>query len=157
MDDPFWDNTAGAFLSGLLTAALADRPPEKRRLSWLRDLFGGDDLSYRLAVMMDTNEIRTRDARQEVAVFLGHASERTRPSVQSTAAQHLRLFGSDAVRRATDSTSFPVDLLTSGAGLSLYIVIPPDKLSSHRSLLRMWLGTIMLALVARAGYRTVRC
>ena len=149
LDDPFWDNTAGAFLSGLLTAALADRPPEDRRISWLRDLFGEGDVSYELAVMMDKGGIRTRDARQEVATFLSHPSERTRPSIQSTAAQHLRLFGSDAVRRATDSTSFPVELLTGGAGLSLFIVIPPDKLSSHRSLLRIWLGTIMGALVAR--------
>ena len=146
--DPFWDNTSGALLAGLLTTAVADQEPEKRRLSWLRDLFS-EDFAYSIAVMLDTNAIRNRDARQEITTFLSNCSERTRPSIQSTAAQHLRLFGSDAVRRATDTTSFDLGKIVDGARISLYIVIPPDKLSSHRSLLRLWLGTLTRVLTTR--------
>ena len=146
--DPFWDNTSGALLAGLLTTAIADQEPDKRRLSWLRDLFS-DDFAYAVAVMLDNNAIRNRDARQEMATFLSNCGERTRPCIQSTAAQHLRLFGSDAVRRATDTTSFDLGKILDGVRTSLYIVIPPDKLSSHRSLLRLWLGTLMRVLTTR--------
>lgn len=147
--DPFWDNTSGALLSGLLATALADRPPEERRLSWLRELFGGPDLAHEVAVMLDTGRVSVRDARQEFAVFLQHPERETRPSVQSSAAQHLRLFGSDAVRRATDTTSFPLEDLVEGRPMTAYLVVPVDKLVSHRALVRLWLGTILRALGTR--------
>jgi type IV secretion system protein VirD4 len=147
--DPFWDNTSGAFLSGLVTTALVDRGPEERRLSWIRSLFGRSDLVYEIACMLDTKRVSVRDAQEELAIFLQHPERETRPAVQSTAAQHLRLFGSDAVRSATDTTSFPLEELLEGRPLTIYVVLPVDKLVSHRALLRLWLGTILRALATR--------
>jgi len=83
----------------------------------------------------------SEDARQEFAIFLQHPSKETRPSIQSTASQHLRLFGSKAVRRATDCSTFDLQDVIDGEPMTIYIIIPPTKLESHRSLLRLWLGS----------------
>lgn len=147
--DPFWDITSHAFLTGLLTWLLTDCPPEERRFSRLYTLFSEGDLSERLAVMLDSGEMGNLAARAEIAAFLSHPSRETRPSVQSTARQHLPLFGSAAVRAATDRTSFDLGDLVEGRPLSLFIIVPPTKLVSHRPLLRLWLGTLILALAAR--------
>ena len=147
--DPFWDITAQAFLTGLLTWLLTDCPPEERRFSRLYELFSDSDLAYRLSGMLDSGEIRHPAAIAEIAAFLNHPERETRPSVQSTARQHLPLFGSGVVRTATDRTSFDLGDLVEGRPLSLFIVVPPNKLVSHRPLLRLWLGTLILALAAR--------
>ncbi|MBK8177022.1 MAG: type IV secretory system conjugative DNA transfer family protein [Rhodospirillales bacterium] len=147
--DPFWDITAQAFITGLLTWLLTDCPPEERCFSRLYDLFSDSDLAYRLSGMLDSGEIRHPAAIAEIAAFLNHPERETRPSVQSTARQHLPLFGSGVVRTATDRTSFDLGDLVEGRPLSLFIVVPPNKLVSHRPLLRLWLGTLILALAAR--------
>lgn len=147
--DPFWDITSHAFLTGLLTWLLADCPPEERRFSRLYTLFSEGDLADRLAGMLDSGEMGNLAARAEIAAFLNHPERDTRPSVQSTARQHLPLFGSAAVRSATDRTSFDLGDLVKGRPLSLFIIVPPTKLTSHRPLLRLWLGTLILALAAR--------
>lgn len=147
--DPFWDVTAHAFLTGLLTWLLADCPPEERRFSRLYELFAEGDLPYQLATLLDCGVIRHPAACAEIAAFLSHPERETRPSVQSTARQHLPLFGSAAVQRATDHTGFDLEALVKGKPLSLFIVVPPTKLLSHRPVVRLWLGALILALAAR--------
>lgn len=147
--DPFWDTVAGQFLSGLILYIASEEPPERRNLASLRDLFK-DDLDYELAVLLDTKGQRMNDdAYGAIAAYLAHPERETRPSVRSTAQQHLRFFGSPGVRRATERSSFDLQAFVNGAPMSIYVIMPPSKLSSHRGLLRLWLGTLMLALTHR--------
>lgn len=147
--DPFWDISAHAFLTGLLTWLLADCAHEERCLSRLYALFSDSDLAYRLATMLDDGTVRHPAAKAEFAAFLNHPERETRPSVQSTARQHLPLFSSSVVRAVTDHTSFDLADLVEGRPLSLFLVVPPNKLLSHRPLLRLWLGTLITALATR--------
>lgn len=55
------------------------------------------------------------------------------------------------MRRATDRTSFDLEALVTGKPLSLFIIVPPTKLLSHRPVVRLWLGTLILALAPRNG------
>jgi type IV secretion system protein VirD4 len=147
--DPFWDNTSTAFLSGLNTWLLADCTPDERRYSCLFDLFADCNMANGLACMMDGEIIRNKSAEAEMAAFLSLPERETRPSVQASARQHLAIFGSPAVRAVTDRTSFDVQALVDGGPVSLFIVIPPTKLLSHRAVVRLWLGALILALGAR--------
>ena len=36
-----------------------------------------------------------------------------------------------------------------GEPMTIYIIIPPTKLESHRSLLRLWIGTLLMAITMR--------
>ena len=49
---------------------LADRPPEKRRLIKLFDLFTDDGVTYRIAVILDQKEVVHRAAKAAFASFL---------------------------------------------------------------------------------------
>lgn len=147
--DPFWDINATALLMGLLTWLLADCPEKERRFSRLYELFGEGDVPYRMAVMLDTSSVKHPTAVAELLAFLNYPERETQPSVQATARQHLPMFGSDAVRAATDTTSFDLDALIKGRPVSLFIIVPPTKLLSHRPVIRLWLGTLILALAAR--------
>jgi type IV secretion system protein VirD4 len=147
--DAFWDNTSQAFISGLLMYLATSVMGRDRRLSKLREFFGSRSLPMVIAKLLDTNCIQSEDAKQEFAIFLQHPERDTRPSIQSTAGQHLRLFGSLSVRRATDCSTFALQDVIDGKPLSIYIIIPPNKLESHRGLLRLWLGVLLMALTMR--------
>jgi type IV secretion system protein VirD4 len=147
--DRFWNDWAQTMITGAVAWLLADRPPEERRLSALFDLYHHHDVVYHLAVMMDKKEVKNRAALAAFTAFLQLPSENTRPAVLGTTQTHVRLFDSQLVRRATDTTSFDLDAFISGAFMSLYIIVPPLRLTAYAPLLRMWLSGLILAMTQR--------
>ena len=90
-----------------------------------------------------------RSAKVAFASFLQLSDNQTRPSVLGTAQTHLRLFDSDLVRRLTDTTTIDIDAFIEGKPVSLYIIVPPTRLTAYRPVLRMWLSGLILALTQR--------
>ncbi len=62
---------------------------------------------------------------------------------------HGGLFDSDLVRRLTDTTTMDLDALIAGEPISLYIIVPPFRLTAYRPLLRIWLSGMILAMTQR--------
>jgi len=147
--DRFWNDFSENLLTGGVAWLIADRPENERRISSLFDLFNSDDVAYSLAVKLDQKEVRNRAAYAAFASFLQLPERETRPSVLGTLQTHLRLFDSDLVRRLTDTTTFDLDAFVAGKPMSLYIIVPPLRLSAYKSLLRAWLSGLMLALTQR--------
>ena len=145
----FWNDWAETMIGGAAAWLLADRPAEERRVSSLFDLFTDDDVTYRLAVMLDKKEVLNRAARATFASFLQLPDQNTRPSVLGTVQSHLRLFDSDLTRRLTDTTTMDFDGFLAGKPMSLYIIVPPFRLSAYRPLLRLWLSGLILLLTQR--------
>jgi type IV secretion system protein VirD4 len=148
--DRFWNDWAQTMLTGGIAHLLADCPPEERRLSYLFDLFGGDETDYQLASMLDKNgKTMNRAARAAFTGYLQLPDQNTRPSVLGTTQTHLRLFDSDLVRRVTDTSSIDVARLVAGEPMSLYIIVPPMRLTAFGPLLRAWLTVLILAITQR--------
>lgn len=147
--DRFWSDWSESMIGGATAWLLADCPPEERRLSSLFDLFTCDDVVYQLAVMLDTKKVSNRAAKSAFVSFLQLSEKETRPSVLGTVQSHLRLFDSDLTRRVTDTTSMDLDGFVSGKSMSLYIIVPPFRLTAYRPLLRMWLSGLILLLTQR--------
>jgi type IV secretion system protein VirD4 len=147
--DRFWNDWSETMIGAATAWLLADRPAEERRLSSLFDLFTDDDVTYRLAVMLDKKEVPNRAARAAFASFLQLPDQNTRPSVLGTVQSHLRLFDSDLTRRLTDTTTMDIDGFLAGKPMSLYIIVPPFRLSAYRPLLRLWLSGLILLLTQR--------
>jgi type IV secretion system protein VirD4 len=147
--DRFWNDWSETMIGGGVAWLLADCPPEERRLSSLFDLFTCDDVTYRLAVMLDKKEVPNRAARAAFASFLQLSEQNTRPSVLGSVQSHLRLFDSDLTRRLTDTTTMDLDGFLAGKPMTLYIIVPPFRLSAYRPLLRMWLSGLLLLLTQR--------
>ena len=146
--DPFWNNWGETMITGGVVWLLTDRPADERRLSALFDLYTSDDAVYSIACLMD-KKVHNRAAKSAFASFLQLPAENTRPSVLGTTQTYLRLFDSDLVRRLTDTTSIDIDALIAGEPLSLYIIVPPLRLTAYRPILRMWLSGLILALTQR--------
>ena len=73
----------------------------------------------------------------------------TRSGILASAQSHLRLFDSETIRRLTDTSSLMCQSSYRGAPMSLYIIVPPLRLSAYRPILRLWLSTLILAMTQR--------
>ena len=145
--DRFWDNWARSVISSMIEFAIMDdEEPATMGQVWSR--LNGDDVPYNLAVLLDSGRIKGL-AYNNIAGFLGLPERETRPSVLGTVQQHIRLFGSPAVKNAMAETSFDLNALQDGKPQTIYLVIPPNKLASHAPMLRMWLWALMSTIVKR--------
>jgi type IV secretion system protein VirD4 len=137
-------------ITGGIAWLIADCQPEECNLGALFDLFTDDDVVYRLALLLDNKEkLRNRAARAAFASFLQLPDQNTRPSVLGTTLTHLRLFDSDLVRTLTDETTIDLDAFIAGEPMSIYIIVPPLRLSAFSPLLRLWLSGLILAMTQR--------
>jgi len=148
--DRFWNDWAETMIAGGIAWLLADRPREERRLSALFDLFTKDDVDYNFAKMLDEDTVHNRAARAAFVAYLQLPGENTRPSVLGSTLTHLRLFDSDFMRRLTDRSSMDVKALVAGEPMSLYIIVPPLRLTAYRPVLRMWISSLILAMTQRS-------
>ncbi|MCA8948162.1 MAG: type IV secretory system conjugative DNA transfer family protein [Planctomycetes bacterium] len=146
LKDPFWDACARAFLVGCI-AHVATRPkPSPRQL---RDLLSQDDIAYALALLLDQKQVESPLAQREITRFLNHEKDKVRPSVLSTAQQHLRAFAGEKCLQTLERSTIALDDVIGGDGFTIYIVIPPENMTSHGPLLRLWIGTLLQAVTRR--------
>ena len=151
--DPFW-NAAGRGVVGGLIAHAAGMRGAHRTLYAVHAALHNDDVPYSLAQLLDARgDTMNPFARRELAAFLQHADSQTRPGVQATAANYLKCVAGGSVPHSlggqTGTSSFDLGEFAAGAPTTVYLVIPPTKLDSHRGLLRLWVGTLLTAVMTR--------
>jgi type IV secretion system protein VirD4 len=148
--EPFWDLSSCGLYSGLIAHVATGIPLEKRNLNSVRELLMGDDVDYQLAKLLDDNgKTMNRMAYNEIAAFLQMPDRETRPSVRAVAQSYIKAFLSERVARTLERSSFSLSDVVDGRLLSIYLVIPPSKLRSHRALLLLWIGTLLQAITRR--------
>jgi type IV secretion system protein VirD4 len=148
--DPFWDITGRGLLTGLIGLTAEDDDPTRRHMGTVLDYLLHDDVDYNLAVKLDTHKFQCALARQELAAYLGHEGDKCRPSVRSTAQTLVKSLGSQTVRHMLSKTTFDLESWLRGDKLDLFLIFPPDKLESHRALLRLLVGTLLVVLMRRS-------
>jgi type IV secretion system protein VirD4 len=149
LKDPFWDITADALIAGCVCALLAVQPPEKRNFGELRRMLKADDVVYNLAVLLDTAKSKLPAmAHENIGAFLSTADV-TRSGQLATAQQHFSILGDPKVEKALASTSFDLENLRDGEAMTLYLVLPANRLASHAGLLRIWMVALFQLLKSR--------
>ncbi|MGV8954232.1 MAG: type IV secretory system conjugative DNA transfer family protein [Cypionkella sp.] len=145
--DQFWVGRATQLLIGVLAHVLADLPPAERNLRRVRDL---------LLLSVSEPEVlveRLKRSRHPVANqtpgLLGIKAPETLAGIQSFAQDMLGFVRGPMVEQAVSSTSFNLDDITTGAPMTIYIVLPPHMLSSHGQLLRLWISALLAAIMRR--------
>ena len=147
--EPYWDNCADALISAILCYILTCEEPDKRHFPRLRELLMTDDVVYSLAVLLDTKgKSMPPMAHGQISSFLGTADV-TRSGILSTAQQHLRLLADPCVIQGLSSTCFDLDQFQRGEPMTIYLILPPTRLTSHGLLLRNWLGTLFTVAMSR--------
>jgi type IV secretion system protein VirD4 len=136
-DDPFWDERARALVVEAITYVIEEKGVTAPTLSHVKDVI--EDYAVRGDLPARPGDFQP----------FGFGVERTRTSIVATACSHLSVVADGRVAKCLrDSTIFLEDI-EDGIPLTLYIVVPPEKLQSHAALLRVWLGVIMAALARR--------
>ncbi|WP_414463375.1 type IV secretory system conjugative DNA transfer family protein [Hyphomicrobium sp. DY-1] len=79
----------------------------------------------------------------------GMATDRTRTCITSTAIDHLAFLTDGAVSDSLFNSTIDLKKVERGDPMTVYLVVPPDKLLTHGKLLRLWLLTLMSALSKR--------
>ncbi len=146
--EPYWNTTANGLISGLI-AHIASYPPKERHLGQLRAWLYHDDMDMAIAKILDDNAVKSRMARDQFVAYLAAPHQQTRPCIRSMACSYVSPLGSEQVVDTLRASSFRLQDVFDGKPLTVYIVFPPDKLESHKALLRLYVGTLMTTITRR--------
>lgn len=149
-DHTFWTEEARALLSGLILHVVASAPPELRTLSHVRELLTLPPEPFQLVLtdMLESEDVGGLVSR--AAARLLQKAERERSGVISAAQSHTHFLDSPRMGRVLGRSSFRMADLRGGA-LSLYLVLPPERLDGYRRWLRLVIASALLELTRRAG------
>lgn len=147
--DSYWPDNATSLISALIAHVATTAPPEKRNLNEVRRLMTADDMDYDIALALDKKEVVNRMAREKFVGYLSAPSDKTRPCIRSTALTYIDTFGSDPVQRALGSSTIDLNDVVAGRDLDIFLVFPSDRLESHAAVLRLYLGTLLTAIIRR--------
>lgn len=147
--DPYWTDTANALNGGLLAHVAGLGDVAQRHLVTVRDLLFHEDVDVMLARLLDADQVPSPLARRQLIAYLQIPGDRTRPCVLSTARSSLGFLSSRRVADALQRSTFPLQELIDDRPLTVYLVLPPDKLDSHRPLLRLWVHALLLTVMRR--------
>lgn len=145
--EPHWNDSAEAWIAGFLATVVryGGREDGTRSLQTLRDL-----LSNPQKLAMATQLMCESDAwggmLSRMGGQLSHYVDKERSSTLTTVARHLRFLDTMAVAENTRASSFnPAELLSGKC--TIYLVLPPEHMRAKSALLRLWIGTLLRAIV----------
>ena len=145
--DPFWDERAETLIISLILHVLS-HPPQVRTLAEVRYLL---ECSHREQQLTAEDMLRSKSTEVKLGanILLGTADHRLRHSILSTASSHMSFVRAGPAQKATSQSTLDLEDIRLGNKLTIYLMVPPDKLLSHGKLLRLWLGTLMTVLARR--------
>ncbi|HVY85920.1 MAG TPA: type IV secretory system conjugative DNA transfer family protein [Caulobacterales bacterium] len=146
--EPFWDNWGRSLMAGVIAAVAETCASSERHFGKVREILMSDDAVYNLAALIENNEPLNRLSKQNISSFLP-ITEQTRSGILSTAQSYLKVVNSDSALRSLTRSTISLEAVRRGDPMTIYIVIPPDKLESHGALLRLWVGALMLTVMGR--------
>jgi len=154
--DRYWDDTGRGLMAGLIAHIATTGDPADRNPTGLRKLLYHDDLDYTLATWLDKKEVTNPLARDEFVSYLSAPSDKTRPCIRSTACAYVKCLGSEPVAKVLVKSTFDLKKLMAGEPVTIYLVLPPEKLESHKAVLRAWVVTLLTAVLRRTNIPDMR-
>jgi type IV secretion system protein VirD4 len=140
--EPHWNDAAEMWAAGLTACVVHHAPSTDRSLQTVRGLFETTKLETAIKLLSASDdEFVARMGHQ-----LAHFKDRELSSALTTTSRHLRFLDTPAVAASTRSSSFRPDDLRRGK-MTVYLVLPPEHMQSCMALLRLWVGTLMRAVV----------
>ncbi len=145
--DPFWDEWGQDVIAAFIVHAVRSADPAERSLAEVYRRISADDPIYQTAVMLDKEEVHPF-SRAKLGAWLS-LPEVTRGGVTATVCQQVRMLAGPGVQRSFASNGIDMDALAGGAPSTIYLVLPPDRLTSHRALVRIVLTALVQRMLRR--------
>lgn len=154
-DDPFWHVRGKQLLAGLILHVATARPPVLRDLGEVHYLLNQSEEDFKFTLKEMANS-RVAAVRQTVSI-LSHSAEKMSASIQAMAQANMGFLNGEQVKQATGNggsegdgqRDFDIDAITRGDPVSIYLLIPPEKLESHGALLRIWISCLIKLILRR--------
>lgn len=147
--EPFWDINGSAFASGLIALAGSAGDDARCNLADVIDRLTADDIVYSLAVVLDTIGKQICPlAYREISTVL-QMPDVTRGGVIATTQTYFKPLLAQRVMRTLRSSSFDLQDIVDGKPMTIYLVLPPNRMKSHLGLIKLWVGTLLIALFSR--------
>ena len=148
-DDAFWTERAETLIAGCIALTISKPNSPIGSFYDIWSLLYANDPSYALAEQLDALH---KDSDPFVAGAIGSTlstAEITRAGIISTAQSLMRTFASSSVRESSSETNFSLEAVEQGAPLTIYLVMPWEKLRSHAALLKVWIASLMMIILRR--------
>lgn len=133
-----WKEAAKNLLAGLVGYVAETEDEGKRNLQRVRELLTLDQKAF-LEFVRDEMATSKPAFIVRAANMLLQKADRERSGVVSTAQAQTTIWDSEPLARATRVSTFRIEDLRN-EGTSLYIIVPPEHLSTYKSVLRVILG-----------------
>jgi type IV secretion system protein VirD4 len=148
--EPHWNDSAQIWIAAMTACTVCFAQDGERSLQSVRTLLT-DPRRTNLAIQALGSSPAWDGMLARLGHQLTHAGEKERGSVLTTANRHLAFLDTPAIVASTSASSFnPADL--NRGGMTVYLVLPPDRMRAQAGLLRMWVNTLLRAVV-RGGLR----
>jgi type IV secretion system protein VirD4 len=139
--EPHWNEAAEMWIAGA-AAAVAHHAIENRSLQSVCDILSNPaKVSQLVELLCKSDGMLPRLGGQ-----LAHFQEKELASTLTSANRHLRFLSTPAVVESTSSSSFDPSELRNGK-MTVYLIIPPEHMRAAAGLMRLWIGTLMRAVV----------
>lgn len=149
-DEMFWNEEARALLAGLILHVAASAPPELRNLAHVRSCLTlpPEQFEIMLGEMLESEAASGLVSRS--AARLLQKADRERSGVISSAQSHTHFLDSPRMARVLSTSRFALtDLKQSHA--SIYLILPPERVDTHRAWMRVMTACCMLAMTRVPG------
>ena len=143
--DPHWVESAILWITALIALVVFYGEPNDRSLQTVRTLLTNPErLAMAIQLMCSSDAWNGMLAR--LGGQLRNFTDKELNSTLTTTNRFLNFLDTQAVFESTKTSSFnPKDLLN--GKLSIYLVLPPEHMRSQAPLLRMWVASLMRAMV----------
>ena len=146
--EPHWNDSAEIWLTAMIATVVAFAEPKDRSLQTVRTLLT-DPKKMEAAIRLMCESTVWGGLLSRLGHQLTHYKDKELSSTLTTTNRHLRFLDTPATSESTKSSSFdPANLLD--GKMTCYLIVPPELMTANTALLRMWLVTLLRAVV-RSG------
>lgn len=144
--EPHWSDSAEAWITATLalTVQYGERG-ETRSLQTVRELLT-DPEKVDMAVKGMRESTCWNGMLARMGGHLAHFIEKEKSSTLTSVARHLRFLDTLAVAESTRTSSFNAADLRRG-NMTMYLILPPEHMRAQSGLLRVWIGSMLRAVV----------
>lgn len=148
--EPHWLDSAEVWIGSMTALVVALGEAGDRSLQTVRALLSDADKMQRALAAMSASDawdgMLARLGHQ-----LGHFKDKELGSTLTTTNRFMRFLDTPVIAESTRSSSFdPAEL--NGGRMTVYLTLPPDHMRAQSALLRMWVGSLLRAVV-KGGLR----
>ena len=146
--EPHWNDSAETWISTLTSCVVRYGEGDNRSLQTVRTLLC-DPEKLKKAIELMCGSDAWEGMLSRMGFALTRYVDRELGSVLTTSNRHLRFLDTIAIANSTKSSSFDPHDLVRGK-MTIYLVLPPEHMRAQSPLLRLWIGS-MLRAVVRGG------